>query len=217
MRKTLAIAGLAAAGLLGLTGCGGAGTPAAAGGAATTAGAGQSSPAQPPATSAAATTEPTTEPASTTEPPARTETVVGPAGFGPLRLGMGKSAAEATGAITPFRQRDGAAGEACPSAAVLNTPDTSVVAVVLLSTKLGVATIEVPTGMHTPEGIGRGSTLAAAKQAYPDLKSYTGTTARTGRNSAKVPGNAAASYRVVISGGKVSELTLQLSNQDCYE
>jgi hypothetical protein len=49
------------------------------------------------------------------------------------------------------------------------------------------------------------------------VKSATGGAAGQGRNSTAVPGNAKASYRIVITGGKVAELTLQLNDQDCYE
>ncbi len=38
-----------------------------------------------------------------------------------------------------------------------------------------------------------------------------------GRGYVNVPGNQAAVYRIVTENGKVTELTLQLHSQSCYE
>jgi hypothetical protein len=164
-----------------------------------------------------ATTGPASTSAGSTSPaPVDAGPVVGPLGWGKLTLGMPKDAAEATGAITPFHPGSGQAGDGCPEGASLMSKDVSVSALVRYSTKLGVAVIEVPASMHTPENIAVGSSVAEAKKAYPDLKAAVGQLGQ-GRSSATVPGNANASYRIVFDAGKVVELSLQIGDQDCYE
>jgi hypothetical protein len=72
-------------------------------------------------------------------------------------------------------------------------------------------------GIHTPQGIGDGSSYAQLHAAYPDWYGTFGTSPSDGRGWAKVPGNPNAHYRIVVAGGKVVELSLDDNHQDCYE
>ena len=136
--------------------------------------------------------------------------VLGPDGLGPLKLGMTRSEAEATGMVAAFRNEPNSA--TCLWRSQLSGAPAGA-GTVFYSETLGVATIDAYAGVTTPEGIGIGSSLAAVAQAYPGWQPNE----RLGRGHVAVPGNSQAVYRLAYADGKVTELTLQYAHQDCYE
>jgi hypothetical protein len=158
---------------------------------------------------------PTAEaPVSSVPPPADVTSasapVLGPDGLGSLKLGMSRAEAEATGLVEPFRNEPNS--DTCLWRSALEGAPVGE-GTVLHSETLGVATIDAPAGVRTPEGIAIGSSLDAVQSAYPgfEVNDY------LRRAYAQVPGNDQAVYRIVIADGKVVELTLQYLNQGCYE
>lgn len=67
--------------------------------------------------------------------------------------------------------------------------------------------------LATPEGIKLGSTLKQVKAAYSNWEYFE----EEGRGYAGVSGNSKATYRIGIVDDKVSELSLDSADQDCYE
>ena len=139
--------------------------------------------------------------------------VLGPRGLGDLVLGQTPAQAEATGLLLPITGE--AAG--CYQRAELAAGGASII----FSAKLGLAAILVDQTFATPEGIRVGSSYAALKKAYPEWMDVTAggsnSSDHDGRGLVKVPGSAAAGYRIEVHNNKVSSLTLQLRKQDCYE
>jgi len=160
-----------------------------------------------------------TETASATRPATM---ILGPKGFGALKLGMSASQATATGLITtwaPINPSDPApAGAKGCNVRTSLKRDTTGNGWVYYSTELGVDVIDAFPGVATPEGISIGSTRAALLKAYPSWKNVADPqTTGDGRGYVKVPGNSAALYRIAIANGFVTQLTLQHAHQDCYE
>lgn len=169
------------------------------------------------ATAASATAAPTTK-ASTTAPPTtkasttRPATRLGPDGWGALRLGMTFRQASGTGLIGPWDDQGGAL---CQSAALRNAPAEEGI---VIASDLGVVYIGAFGTMRTPQGIGLGSSRAAVLKAYPTWQPIAETgEGADGRGFVRVPGNSAAVYRIVTEKGRVSELTIELRSQNCYE
>jgi hypothetical protein len=166
---------------------------------------GQASP------SVRATTRPSRKPPA---PP-----ILGPKGFGALKLGMTSKQATATGLIVPWR---GTEESGCSLSSHLrggtgggNGGNTGEV---MLSGSTGVEVIDAYPGVDTPEGIHLGSTTAQMRKAYPDWTNFQDQDPHAeGIGAADVPGNPQATYRIWTQNGKVYELTLQLNLQNCYE
>lgn len=181
---------------------------------------GEAGPAGSPATSPSSSQALTSPPGGPTTPssptvsvsptaaksPTRTKLTLGPNGIGPLRLGMTIAQAEATGVVKKFRSNP--AGGCASAYLIAGDGD-----VVLHSPLKGVATIDAPGSMKTPQGIGVGSSLSAVERAYPDFKFDPDIS----RGYAAVPGNSKAVYRIAFRDGRVSQLTLQYRDQGCYE
>ncbi|QKG24340.1 hypothetical protein ACTIVE_5983 [Actinomadura verrucosospora] len=132
---------------------------------------------------------------------------LGPLGYGALRLGM--TARQLRGGdLLVGKVRGGATGCAGYDLRAHPTPKGSVG--VYYSRRLGIATIFAVGGMRTPQGIGVGSPLAQVKRAYPKMVN--------GVNgaSAPVPGNPKAVYSLMLAGGRVTSLALDLAKQDCH-
>ncbi|MBB5869834.1 hypothetical protein F4553_003213 [Allocatelliglobosispora scoriae] len=154
--------------------------------------------------------------AASTASPAKTSTpqVLGPDGYGALKLGMTPAQADATGLAAPFTGISDGCGRVSH---LIGSPTADGTAgSVYHSGKLGVAAIYAVPGVKTPEGVQLGTTFAELKKAYPSWKAVDGDT-EDGRGYVKVPGSTNANYRIVVSGGTVSELDIQFVNQDCYE
>ena len=145
------------------------------------------------------------------ETPAPAAPVLGPDGFGALKLGMDRGQAEATGLVEPFVNEPNS--ETCTWRSRLSgEPEGE--ATVFWSETLGVVTIDVSEGVQTPEGIGIGSPVTAVDQAYPGWAHSDPLL----RGAVRVPGNDEAVYRIAYNpAGTVTELTLQHTEAGCYE
>ncbi len=142
-------------------------------------------------------------------------TVLGPTGFGALKLGMTTKKAGATGLIGTWKQ--GIVPWACPLQTHL-VGGSGDGALVGYDSTTGVEVIEALPGVSTPEGIHLGSTSAQMLRAYPEWSNAEGGAAHSdGRGYTDVRGDSKATYRIVTLKGKVIELTLQDKNQTCYE
>lgn len=153
-----------------------------------------------------ASTRPSGKPsggASATAPPPSTSVVLGPYGWGRLRLGMSESEAVATG---EFDLDEGVSGAPCHRYWLANTHG----APVDISPAYGVARITAKSGVHTPEGIGVGSTDDEVRAAYP------GATFADYEFTVPVPGNPKAVYVLnTDSSEKIFALRLELKTSDC--
>lgn len=129
--------------------------------------------------------------------------VLGPNGIGSLKLGMTRQQATATGMLRPFKM------SRCGYSSLRAAPAEE--GNVTLSPTLGIAAIAVWPGIRTREGLGIGMSSAEVLRIYPAY--------REGVNAGYVttPGNDKAVYRIATRNGKVTALTLQFRNQDCYE
>jgi hypothetical protein len=155
-----------------------------------------------------ATTSPASRPATgpatptatrrTTRPPV----VLGPDGFGALKLGMSRSEAEATGMISGYRIED--FGANCGISKLRGTDST-----VFFTPGLGVSSIDAAPGVRTPEGIRLGSTMSAVQRAYPDWELAVG--------GGDTGWGWAGHYRIDVKNGKVTYLTLATEGQRCVE
>lgn len=179
-----------------------------------------SAPTPAPSTSAQ---DPSPPPTTGTKPvttPARS-TVLGPKGLGGLALGMTHRQAVASGQLSTWKGKD---LDGCTQPAHLRGASGKTAGddgMVYYSTSLGIQIIDGYPGLHTPEGIKIGSSLAAARKAYPGLVDVANDpstdTDGDGRAMVPVPGNPKAVYRIVTIDSKVVQLTLQLAHQSCYE
>jgi hypothetical protein len=132
---------------------------------------------------------------------------------------MTEQQAEATGVVKPFKTVQ--QSDVCTKASnLVGAPSGQ--GFVLLNKNLGVATIAIYPGLRTHEGLKIGDSLAAAQRIYPTADvswSALGEKNRVVNHAlVPVPGNSKAYYRVGISdAGRVDGITLQLTNQGCYE
>ncbi|GAA2389135.1 hypothetical protein [Dactylosporangium salmoneum] len=155
----------------------------------------------------------TTAPASSAPPSSGATTaslVLGPVGIGSLKLGMTKQQATATGMLPAF-DRTPAPGN-CAVSHLRDDPTGTATA--LLSPTLGIAAINAYGSVKTPEGVHVGTSRAEVIRIYPGWQASAGDSFR---GYVKVPGNDNAEYRIAITNGTVTALTLQYKNQDCYE
>ena len=141
--------------------------------------------------------------------------VLGPDGFGALKLGMTSKQATATGLITPWR---GTAAAGCSLYSNLKAAPAEH-GNVMFAGSLGVEIIEAYGDVRTPEGIHIGSSKAAMLKAYPDWVNaeLPDNPHADGRGYPTVPGNSKAVYRIFTRNSKVVEITLQYGNENCYE
>ncbi|GAA2989903.1 hypothetical protein [Actinokineospora diospyrosa] len=145
------------------------------------------------------------KPAAPAKPEAAKRTaILGPDGFGSLKLGMTAEQALATGRILP--QTPGGSPAPCTMYRAPGQPDNSYS--VGISDKDGVVLIFGYGGARTPEGIGIGSTRAQVKRAYPKLEDG------PNHSGAAVPGHPGTAYGFAIVDDKVTQLWLD-RNQNC--
>ncbi|MEV6923875.1 hypothetical protein AB0M46_05095 [Dactylosporangium sp. NPDC051485] len=170
-----------------------------------------SAPATVTPTSPATSQTPST--AATTTKPAGGSLVLGPLGFGSLKLGMNRQQANATGMVVAFESTP---ASSCTASNLRDAPSDK--GYVHLSAALGIAAIDAYNGsIRTPEGVHVGMSSADMRRIYPEWKPVDGD-ANNGRGGVWAPGGDHKTvYRIALRNGVITELTLQLRNQDCYE
>jgi hypothetical protein len=146
-----------------------------------------------------------------TSAPAAHARSLGPAAYGALKLGMTKKQAEATGLIAGYSTNG--PNPVCPIAHLKGAPAGK--GIIWFSPKHDVVAISAYGSIATPQGARLGITTARLLKIYPSWNPL-GTDAN-GRGYVEVPGNAHAEYRIETAKSKVSSLTLQAGNEDCYE
>ncbi|MET8043068.1 hypothetical protein ABZU25_19670 [Micromonospora sp. NPDC005215] len=88
---------------------------------------------------------------------------------------------------------------------------------VTLSPTVGIAAISGWPGIRTPEGLRIGMSSAEMLRMYPGYKAAESAEPTNARGYVKAPGNVKALYRIATRNGKVTGLSLQHVDQDCYE
>jgi hypothetical protein len=175
----------------------------------------------PQATTPAPTTAPATVPPPDNSPPAPPAEPphLGPTGYGAVRLGMTRAQAAATG-LTAGTSKDlhgacGGPGDGRLRGAA--DPDgPSLEGRLFFSAMTGrLVAIYSVRGATTPEGVGLGSSYDKLHKAYPSWRGFGDE--KNGRGGAPVKGNSNAHYRIVVQNSRVLQLSLDSSDQDCYE
>src|SRR5262245_59871130 len=111
-----------------------------------------------------------TVPPITTSPPQLSRTVLGPDGFGAVKLGMTLAQAQATHLVsTPTTEL----GQTSSTGRLLAAPSDGSPSL-FFSPTLGLAAIDAYPGITTPAGIKIGSTLAQLQLAYPTWQGLQG-------------------------------------------
>jgi hypothetical protein len=163
------------------------------------------------------TVNPPTAPLPSPSVPTPSPAPLGPDGYAGLALGMTKSQAMTTGLAAGISGNNGtcgADGDGRLSGAI-PADASDLEGKLFFSTTTGkLVIIGAMSGVATPEGVHLGSLVKEVKKAYPKWK---GSEGDEGLGFVKVPGNAAALYRIYIDAGQVLELTLQTADQDCAE
>jgi hypothetical protein len=221
MRRTVAVVVAAVAGLAILTGCGGqpqrldgAATPVGAvHGTTAAAGAGPSAAGAVPAKASKSAQDDDSESAqagdSGRSAGGGSALVLGPDGVGDLKLGMSLQAALGTGLLTGKSAVDPGG---CDAGYRLKSTANSVI---WFSADKKI--IAIGAEAATPEGITVGSSRADVKRAYPKYNQVSDPEPMDGRGLAAVPGNSKAQFRIMIEDDKVTSVTLQSTEQGCYE
>ncbi|GLW92035.1 hypothetical protein [Actinokineospora globicatena] len=131
--------------------------------------------------------------------------VIGPDGYGSLKLGMSTEQAIATGRVLPAPPGD-PSSDCTPHAAPGQPEDTFAVGI---SPVHGVSLIFGYGDPSTPEGIKKGSTKAEVKRAYPRLEDG------AGGSSTAVPGYPNNHYGFNFVDGKVTSISLSNQYESC--
>ncbi|MFI6735192.1 hypothetical protein ACIBI9_19880 [Nonomuraea sp. NPDC050451] len=139
---------------------------------------------------------------------AQTKPVLGPNGFGGLKLGMSLKQARATGSVT--KKIDGGA-DGCSGWDLKKYPTGKNAVGLYISPKVGVAAFFAPKAAKTPEGVAIGTAKSQLDKAYPHIKQD-----MHGLWVTTVPGNNKAYYSFTVLHGKVTEYGIALKKQDCF-
>ncbi|RLK60123.1 hypothetical protein [Actinokineospora cianjurensis] len=141
------------------------------------------------------------------QPQAKRGPVIGPDGYGTLKLGMSQREAVATGRILSEP-----VGGGSPECRAHDAPgQVEGAGAVGISDQYGVSIIFGYGGAHTPEGIGVGSTSAEVKRAYPDLKQGW----PESHQVTAVPGHSGNRYDFAVVDGKVVQFSLRNQHEVC--
>ncbi|HKE65572.1 MAG TPA: hypothetical protein VKB59_13125 [Micromonosporaceae bacterium] len=151
-----------------------------------------------------------TVPPVTTSPPKLSKIVLGPDGFGAVKLGMTPAQAQATHLVSKPTTE---VGQTCQTGRLLAAPSGGSPSL-FFSPTLGLAAIYAYPGITTPAGIKIGSTLAQLQLAYPTWQGLQG---NEGPGYVVADGGLASQYRIAVSNGRVIEIAVQFDAQDCYE
>ncbi|GAA4913461.1 hypothetical protein HD597_010486 [Nonomuraea thailandensis] len=135
--------------------------------------------------------------------------LLGPTGYGSVKLGMTAAQARATGKLVRKSVRGSL--PTCTTWDLKEQRYGDNRAGVFISKKHGVVAIAAPGSVRTPQGIGRGSTVAQLRRAYPDFR------LDADGPIAGVPGNRKATYVFHISKTKVLGVAIYLKKQDCFK
>jgi hypothetical protein len=160
-------------------------------------------------------------PASSSPAPTRSPgpLALNPTGYGPLTLGMTPEQAFATGLVTRMTGTP-SAGHCDFTSHFIGLP-RSVTSkgqgVLVFSPDQGLAAIYAYPGMKTVSGIKIGSSLAQLERLYPTWPHtiVPGTSPGDGRGYQ--PAGSDTTYRIVTTGNVVDTLSVELSDQNCYE
>ncbi|GAA3996535.1 hypothetical protein GCM10022247_15620 [Allokutzneria multivorans] len=163
-----------------------------------------------------ASAPPATEQADRPDPeatvaPAADDTTFGPDGLGRLKLGMTEAAAVATGLIKANSKPESDGG--CRGYNYAGETVRHGYYSLLFSAKHGLVRLEATPGAKTPEGIGIGSKLGDLNRVYTGNKVKHGA---VGERVTDVPGNPNANYWVIVRNDVLTEVRLELKDQDCY-
>ena len=141
-------------------------------------------------------------------------TVLGPNGFGALKLGMSRRQAEATGLVSDV---DPKADSGCQTTAL--RAGSPVSGTVYFDGASGVVAIDARGGgVKTPEGLHVGSPGSDVSRIYPKWRSLTDPGANDGRGYVLAPNsNDKAEYNISIGNAKVTQVMLQTHPHHCYE
>jgi hypothetical protein len=133
-------------------------------------------------------------------------TVLGPTGYGPLRLGMTDAELQATGQVTSSLPSQKPVGS-CTTYAINGHTGSRLE----VSAKRGLVIIDPGPKIHTPEGIAEGATQAEVKAKYPDYDS------QKSPAIVRVPGNSAAWYYLYPApdSSKIGTIVLVGSQSEC--
>jgi hypothetical protein len=145
---------------------------------------------------------------------------IDPDHIGPLKIGMSLGAAKATGLIVVNPGQGAPGPDTCVSAHWKGQSDS---VWMVFNGKYGLRALDSFGNQKTAEGIKPGSTLAAVRQAYPNL-----TWRLDGDETSdaqRIDGDAlvdavkgdGAHYRITIRKGKVTDVQLESDQDGCYE
>jgi hypothetical protein len=153
----------------------------------------------------------------TTPDPTQADGVLGPFGYGALRLGMTKAEAKATGLTAGISAdtKGGCGSKSDGNLKGFNVGEDSVSGQLFFSTTTGkLIAIYAAGDVKNLDGLGIGSTVKELKAAYPDWSTEDGD---EGIGAVSVKGNPQAHFRISVSDGVILELSLDSEDQDCYE
>ena len=162
----------------------------------------------------------TTTPTTTQQPPTKTTRtsepgppdlnfqVIGPTGFGDVKLGQCLDDAMATGQVG---NQTGSTGTGGCTVYQLLSDDRTAGYIYVTST----VQVIVAEPVETAEGVGPGWTVEQVKEVYPDLDEQAAMDG--GTVTVQVPGHSAANYLLRFSGGKVTagSINLEHAGQGC--